>query len=196
MLESTIIDKIIEQISLQTVGWHPVYVSAIAALAASFIFWTIASRLIWTSKPACLGKAILVYIVAFFVILGGYSTYLEHDLSKRIQADPDQTVLMTSIKAKIADIEKDVALLRKNEEAYRESRLKNDRSLAVKIFGDDKASLISLAMIFGMLLGAGGTRLVQAIFDRERKMTERLKVYEERQNKINQQTGEHHAESN
>ena len=147
-------------------------VSFITALIVSFIFWIIASRL---TRMACFGKTILVYILVFLVILGGYVIYLEYDLSTRIQADPDQTVLMTSIKAKIADIEKDMALLKKNEEDYQTSRLKKDRPLAFRIFGDDKATLVSLAMIFGLALGAGGTVLIQAILARAKRMDDLLR---------------------
>ena len=178
MLESTIIDEIVTQIAQQTVGCHVAFVSFITALIVSFIFWIIASRLTWIYMVNCLWEAILVYIIVFLVTLGVYATYLEHDLTTRIQSDPDQTVLMTNIKAKIADIEKDVALLRKNEEAYQKSRLKEDRSLAVRIFGEDKVSLITLVMIFGMLLGAGGTRLIQAIIARAKRMDDLQKSYE------------------
>ena len=198
MLESTIIDEIITQIAQQTVGWHVVCVSFIIALVVSFIFWVIASRLTRINRADSFGEAILVYIIVFLVTLGVYATYLEHDLTTRIQTDPNQTVLMTSIKAKIADIEKDMTLLNKNEEAYQKSRLKKDQPLAVRIFGNDKASIAALSMTFGMILGAAGIMLVRAIIARERHLTEQKKacsaiVYGEHQTKPNQQTGEHHV---
>lgn len=169
MLEPIIVDKIVEQVVQQTVGWRILGVSLITAFAVSLIFWTVSVRMFSMSRTACLGKTVMAWLAAFFITLLGYSSYLEKDLETRIQNDPAQAAGMAAIRTQIEELQENVSVLKKNEEAYLASRRKNDKSLAAKVLGDDMASVASLFMSIGMVLGAAGTVLVRAIVVRAGK---------------------------